>query len=491
MEFPVWLDWTLAVSLTFAAIEIAGIALAIDAVMRNRTPQGTIAWVISLVLLPVAAIPFYLVFGNRRFNGYVKALRRGQKSMRSLWQQAHDAVEPFAIRPSPPREPGDESPGGEAESGFCATVGRLVALPATRGNAARLLIDGEATFEAILAAIAQAKRDVLVQYYIVRDDGIGRRFREALLEARRRGCAVRFLYDVLGSSQLEDSYFAPLREAGCEVAGFRGSDKGNRFQIQFRNHRKTVVVDGEIAFVGGINVGDEYLGLDPAFGPWRDTHVEMRGPSVMSVQLAWCEDWHWATGAIPELPWSPKEVEGGLVGLVLPSGPADELETCMLMFLHLIGQAKRRLWIATPYFVPDPGIIAALQLAAKRGVDVRVMIPEKGDNRLVWLSMFSYYPDVIPAGVKLYRYTKGFMHQKVVLADRVAAVGTANFDNRSFRINFEMTVLSEGEQVAEAMAEMLRKDFERCHGAKLADFERRPWWFRAMSRAARLASPVQ
>lgn len=491
MEFPVWLDWTLAVSLTFAAIEIAGIALAIDAVMRNRTPQGTIAWVISLVLLPVAAIPFYLVFGNRRFNGYVKALRRGQKSMRSLWQQAHDAVEPFAIRPSPPGEPGGEPRADDEAAGFCATVGRLVALPATRGNAARLLIDGEATFEAILAAIAQAKRDVLVQYYIVRDDGIGRRFREALLEARRRGCAVRFLYDVLGSSQLEDSYFAPLREAGCEVAGFRGSDKGNRFQIQFRNHRKTVVVDGEVAFVGGINVGDEYLGLDPAFGRWRDTHVEMRGPSVMSVQLAWCEDWHWATGAIPELPWSPKEVEGGLVGLVLPSGPADELETCMLMFLHLIGQAKRRLWIATPYFVPDPGIIAALQLAAKRGVDVRVMIPEKGDNRLVWLSMFSYYPDVIPAGVKLYRYTKGFMHQKVVLADLVAAVGTANFDNRSFRINFEMTVLSEGEQVAEAMAEMLRKDFERCHGAKLADFERRPWWFRAMSRAARLASPVQ
>lgn len=491
MEFPAWLDWTLAVSLTFAAIEIAGIALAIDAVMRNRTPQGTIAWVVSLVLLPVAAIPFYLVFGNRRFNGYVKALRRGQKSMRSLWTQAHDAVEPFAIRPDPPREPGGEPRAGDVPPGFCATIGRLAALPATRGNAARLLVDGEATFEAILAAIAKAKRDVLVQFYIVRDDGIGRRFREALLEARRRGCAVRFLYDELGSSDLDSGYVAPLREAGCEVAGFRGSAKGRRFQIQFRNHRKTVVVDGEVAFVGGINVGDEYLGLDPAFGPWRDTHVALEGPCVMAVQLAWCEDWHWATGAIPELSWSPKAVEGGIEGLVLPSGPADELETCMLMFLHMIGQAKRRLWIATPYFVPDPGIISALQLAAKRGVDVRVMIPERGDNRLVWLSMFSYYPDVIPAGVKVYRYTKGFMHQKVVLADLVAAVGTANFDNRSFRINFEMTVLSEGVEVAEAMAEMLRKDFERCHGARLADFERRPWWFRAMSRAARLASPVQ
>lgn len=491
MEFPVWLDWPLAVSLTFAAIEIAGIALAIDAVMRNRTPQGTIAWVVSLVLLPVAAIPFYLVFGNRRFNGYVKALRRGQKSLRSLWEQAHDGVEPFAIRASPPREPGGEPTVDGEASGFCATIGRLAALPATRGNAARLLVDGEATFDAILAAIAQAKRDVLVQFYIVRDDGVGRRLRDALVAARARGCAVRFLYDELGSSDLESGYFATLREAGCEIAGFRGSAKGHRFQIQFRNHRKTVVVDGEIAFVGGINVGDEYLGLDPGVGPWRDTHVELRGPCVMAVQLAWCEDWHWATGAIPELSWSPKAVEGGIEGLVLPSGPADELETCMLMFLHLIGQAKRRLWIATPYFVPDPGIIAALQLAAKRGVDVRVMIPEKGDNRLVWLSMFSYYPDVIPAGVKVYRYTKGFMHQKVVLADLVAAVGTANFDNRSFRINFEMTVLSEGAQVAEAMAEMLGKDFERCHGARLVDFERRPWWFRAMSRAARLASPVQ
>ena len=491
MEFPAWLDWTLAVSLTFAAIEIAGIALAIDAVMRNRTPQGTIAWVVSLVLLPVAAIPFYLVFGNRRFNGYVKALRRGQKSMRSLWEEAHAAVEPFAIRPRQPQGPGDAPADDDFEAGVCATIGPLAALPATRGNAAQILIDGEATFEAMLSAIAQAKRDVLVQFYIVRDDGIGRRFRDALLEARRRGCAVRLLYDVLGSSQLDDTYFAPLREAGCEVAGFRGSDKGHRFQIQFRNHRKTVVVDGEIAFVGGVNVGDEYLGLDSAFGPWRDTHLELRGPCVMAVQLAWCEDWHWATGSIPELRWSPTAVEGGISGLVLPSGPADEFESCTLMFLHLIGQAKRRLWIATPYFVPDPGIIAALQLAAKRGVDVRVMIPEKGDNRLVWLSMFSYYPDVIPAGVRVYRYMKGFMHQKVVLADDVAAVGTANFDNRSFRINFEMTVLSEGPDVAEAMAEMLHRDFERCHGASLGDFERRPWWFRAMSRAARLAAPVQ
>jgi cardiolipin synthase len=489
VEFPAWLDWPLAASLALAAIEIAGIALAIDAIMRNRTPQGTIAWVVSLVLLPIAAIPFYLVFGNRRFNGYVKALRRGQKSMRSLWEHAHAAVEPFAVRAASPDGPRDAVP--SEERGVCATLGRLTALPATRGNKARLLVDGEQAFEAILAAIAEANRYVLVQFYIVRHDGIGRRFREALLAARRRGCEVRLLYDELGSADLDVDYFAPLREAGCEIAGFRGSAKGHRFQIQFRNHRKTVVVDGETAFVGGINVGDEYLGLDPAFGPWRDTHVEIRGPSVMAVQMAWCEDWHWATGTIPELSWSPKAVEQGIVGLVLPSGPADELETCMLMFLHLIGQAKRRLWIATPYFVPDPGIISALQLAAKRGVDVRVMIPEKGDNRLVWLSMFSYYPDVIPAGVKVYRYTKGFMHQKVVLADLVAAVGTANFDNRSFRINFEMTVLSEGEQVAEAMAEMLHKDFERCHGARLADFERRPWWFRAMSRAARLASPVQ
>lgn len=480
MELPAWLDWTLAVAVAFVAIEAAGIALAIDAIMRNRTPQGTIAWVVSLVLLPVVAIPFYLVFGSRRFNGYVRAIRRGKSSMRSLWEQAQRAVRPHAVPP--------ETAGASA----CAALGRLAALPATRGNRVRLLVDGEETFAAILAGAEAAREYILVQYYILRDDGAGRRFRDALLAARGRGVAVRVLFDEIGSASLPDRYLAALREGGAEVSGFRTTRRGNRFQMNFRNHRKSVVIDGRLAFSGGLNIGDEYLGLDPRFGAWRDTHLEVEGPCVVPIQLAWCEDWHWATGAVPPLRWEPAAAaEDGHEVAVVPSGPADELETCSLAFLHLISTARKRLWIATPYFVPDEAIIAALQLAARRGVDVRVMVPRRSDNALVNWSSFSYYPDMIPAGVRLYRYGPGFLHHKVLLSDAVAVVGTANFDNRSFRINFEMSVASEGGEIAEAMAAMMRRDFERCHGARLADYESRPWWFRVRSRAARLLGPIQ
>jgi len=481
VELPVWLDWTLAISAAFAAVEVAGIVLAIDAVMRGRTPQGTIAWVLSLVLLPIAAIPFYLVFGNRRFHGYVRAIRRGQTNMRSLWQQAHAATAPHALETS------------TRDDAHCAALACLATLPVTSGNHARLLVDGEATFDAIVEAIEGAERYVLLQFYIVRNDEVGRRVRDALIEARRRGVEVRFLYDEIGCSRLDEPrFFGVLREAGGEARAFLTTRRGNRFQIQFRNHRKIVVVDGRIAFVGGLNLGREYLGLDRDMGPWRDTHVRLEGPAVAAVQLAWCEDWQWATGTVPELDWVPEpRSPGPLQALVLPSGPADELETCALMFLHLITRARRRLWIASPYFVPDPGIIAALQLAAKRGVDVRVMVPEKSDNLLVRFSMFSYYPDVIPAGVKLYRHTSGFLHHKVVLADDTAAIGTANLDNRSFRINFEITVIGEGPEIGEAVSAMMRRDFERCHGARLADFTARPWWFRAAARGSRLLSPVQ
>lgn len=473
------LDWTLVVALAVLAVEVAGVVLAADAVMRNRTPQGTIAWAIALLLMPAISIPFYLTFGSRRFDGYVRAIRRGQAELHALWKRAREAVEPFAVHES------------QASDGLGPALEHLSTLPATTGNAAELLVDGEATFEAILAGIGRARTYVLSQFYIVRDDGLGRRYRQALLDAQLRGVQVFFLYDEIGCAGLADAYLVPLQEAGCHVSGFKTTKGGNRFQINFRNHRKIVVVDGREAFVGGINVGDEYLGLDAEVGAWRDTHLRLEGPSVLGVQLAWCEDWKWATGTVPELHWEPAvPVHGPNRVIVMPSSPADPFETCTLMFLHMVCSARRRLWIASPYFVPDEGITAALQLAAKRGVDVRVMIPERTDNWLVKLSAYSFYPDIIPAGVKVYRYHSAFLHHKVVLSDDTAAVGTANFDNRSFRINFEITVLAEG-AIGGAVEAMMQRDFERCHGVSLGEFQRRSWWFRVGARVARLMSPIQ
>ena len=210
-----------------------------------------------------------------------------------------------------------------------------------------------------------------------------------------------------------------MQIAGIATSAFHTTKgKTNRFQLNFRNHRKIVVVDGKIAYLGGHNVGDEYLGKHPKFGAWRDTHVRIEGPAVQFIQFSFVEDWYWATKGIPELNWEPcKAADGGEDTLVIASGPADSLETCGLMFVQAINQARERVWIASPYFVPERGIMAALKLAVLRGVDVRIMLPGKADHKLVYWSSFSFISEAEPVGVKFYRYKEGFMHQKVVLVD--------------------------------------------------------------------------
>ncbi|MBW2462976.1 MAG: cardiolipin synthase, partial [Deltaproteobacteria bacterium] len=268
---------------------------------------------------------------------------------------------------------------------------------------------------------------------------------------------------------------------------------GNRFQINFRNHRKVVVVDGQTAWIGGHNVGDEYLGEDPKFGHWRDTHMRMEGPAALAAQLSFVEDWRWATDDMLGLDWTPRPAEGGDASvMIVPTGPADSEETATLLFMHAINMAHERLWLASPYFVPDEAIVFALQLACLRGVDVRILIPDKADHLLVYLAGFSYFDDVEHAGVRFYRYTDGFLHQKVMLVDETAAsVGTANFDNRSFRLNFEITAMVGDPAFVDQVERMFEEDFSHSRQMHPGELAERPWWFRFAVRLARLTSPLQ
>jgi len=254
-----------------------------------------------------------------------------------------------------------------------------------------------------------------------------------------------------------------------------------------------VVVDGKVAWVGGHNVGDEYLGRDPEFGHWRDTHMRIEGPAVLSVQLSFAEDWYWATGKRLDLSWVPVASEDGDVPvLIVPTGPADGLESANLMFVHAINSATERIWIASPYFVPDRPIITALQLAALRGVDVRILIPDKADHLAVYLAAYSYLEETESVGVKFYRYLDGFLHQKAMLIDKnVSAIGTANFDNRSFRLNFEITAVIADEDFAAEVEEMFEADFAKSRIMDAGEYDRKPWYFRFGVRLARLTSPVQ
>ncbi len=245
--------------------------------------------------------------------------------------------------------------------------------------------------------------------------------------------------------------------------------------------------------MGGLNVGDEYLGRSRKFGPWRDTHVRVTGPVVQCVQAAFFEDWHWTSGQLLTLDWEPRAAESGKSRFVLalPSGPADEWETCTLFFMHAIQQTTRRLWIASPYFVPDEQFITALQLAALRGVEVRVLIPDKADHLLVWLAAWNHFPAAERAGIQIWRYTEGFMHQKVMLFDDYCCVGTANFDNRSFRLNFEITLAFADAEFSGQIAEMLERDFARARRVRPGELEQRSFWFRLAARIARLTAPIQ
>ncbi len=464
----------------FVLVEIAGIVMALRAVMTARTSQGAVAWAIALVTFPWISLPLYAVFGGRKFRGYRIARRSGDAGIRALARRIEGQFAPVLQR----------EPGAQVQP--FAALERLALMPFLGGNDARLLIDGEATFAAILEALAQARDYVLLEFYIVHDDGIGRALHAALLECRRRGARVLFIYDPVGSHTLPASYIESLRTAGAQVEPFLSTrNPMRRLQLNFRNHRKIVVVDGHLAYVGGHNVGDEYLGCVPKLSPWRDTHIELRGPAAGAVQLAFLEDWNWVAGEIPDLHWRAEAVEPrDLPVLVVPSGPADELDTCSLFFTHLINCAQRRLWISSPYFVPDEPVVAALQLAVMRGVDVRILLPGRPDHRSVYLAGISFVEDLRGSGVRLFRFQKGFLHQKVMLCDDAAIVGTANLDNRSFRLNFEISVLVADAQFAGDLAGMLALDFENSREIDAAALARMTLLTRVASRAARLFAPV-
>jgi len=465
-----------------AGLHGLGALAALDAIFHARTSQGAIAWSLSLFIFPYLALPLYLIFGGRKFYGYVEARRRGNQQIEHLTRAAQDA-----------HGGGIRAVFTRAEEHFAA-LEKLARLPFSEGNAARLLVDGENTFQAIFEAVEEARDYILAQFYIVWDDSLGRAFRERLIRAARRGVRVYFLYDSIGSYNLPRSYLEPMHAAGILTAGFTGRSKGRGrpFQINFRNHRKIVVVDGRKAFVGGHNVGDEYLSRNPKLSPWRDTHVEVAGPAVLGVQLAFLEDWFWMTHQAPSLNWTPEPRQRpGRRILVLPSGPADDLDTCGLMFTQVIHSAKRRLWLVSPYFVPDEKVIGALQLAVLRGVDVRILLPEKTDQILVHLAAFTYLEETLPFGIRVFKYKEGFLHQKVFLKDDdLAGVGTANLDNRSFRLNFEITMLFADGDFARRVESMLEADFARSRELDMGEIDGKPGWFQVGTKLARLCSPV-
>jgi len=467
--------WALGVS----AMHALGVLTALSALLTTRSSQSAIAWIITCVVIPYLAVPAYWLLGNR-FSGYVLARRSSNARLHEMLR---------ALRDYAP----DQIGLSEEWVQSCHVFEQLAAMPFTRRNRAELLIDGEASFESIFRRIEEARDYILVQFFIVRSDALGWRMQRALAAKVQAGVRAYFLYDQIGCHSLSKRYLNALAASGVQVRPFK-TNRGwwTRFQVNFRNHRKMVLVDGRWAATGGANLGVEYCGHSRRFGYWRDTMIAVQGPAVQEIQLSFVEDWFFVSDETPELNWRPqKATENGQLVLVLPTGPADELHTCSMMFTQAIHSSEERLWITTPYFVPDNEIIRALQLAALRGVDVRILLQENPDHRMVYWASFTYLAELERTGVKFFRYTKGLLHEKVVLVDdQIALVGSANTDNRSFYLNFELTLLVADKAYATEVEAMLNNDWAHSRETGSEEFERKGTLFRLAAHVSRLLSPV-
>ncbi|MGB3024449.1 cardiolipin synthase [Paradevosia shaoguanensis] len=463
--------WFLAANFLLAA------ACAIREVMNSRTSQGSIAWLLSLIMLPFPTAFLYLIFGWKLFDDYDTVQTHSGRRARAEQAAALKLTDPETTSQWP-------------------VLANVAQMPFLRGNDAELLIDGEATFASIFAGIRRAQDYILIQFYIIRDDRLGQQLAELLIERARAGVTVRILYDDVGSNGLPLAYLQRLRDAGVQVASFNQRHPFLRIygptRINYRSHRKVVSVDGKEAWVGGHNVGVEYLGEDPRFGHWRDTQVHVTGPAALAVSLVFREDWEWATGErlVATMP-DDVEMPGDQPVLVMPTGPADKLEGCAIAFTEVIARARKRLWIVSPYFVPGLDVQTALYAAALRGVEVRLLLPKKPDHILVWLASNSHADQMIGHGISVYRYLAGFLHEKIILVDdTIAGVGTVNFDNRSFTINFECTLWFTHPDMIAAVDRMLDADFAASHETRLEDVRAQPWLQRFIGQAARLFSPI-
>lgn len=463
------------ITFLFYALGILGAGLAL---WRSRTPQGAVAWIVALLSFPFLAVPLFAIFGRSRFQGYLKKRTEFEGAAEAEIREAELLYHEQVMAKPQLRT-------------LASTVDHSRQPVFTGLNQTQLLIDGEAAFRAMLDEIARAEKYILLQMYIFRADGIGHQFAEALLKKASEGVRVYLLFDRIGTD-LKSSFVDRLRRGGISLEYFRSTKSWRtRFQINFRNHRKVLIVDGNSAFVGGLNIGDDYLGRWKSVGPWRDTHLRLQGPAALAAQLSFVKDWYWSTEEIPNLDWNATRYENGADALVLHTGPADQRETCLLSHIAMINSAVERIWIANPYFVPPEGIINALTLAGFRGVDVRVLLPSYSDNRWVMYASEVYIGQLIKDGVQFYRYLPGFMHQKVMLIDNEAVtVGSANLDSRSFFINFEITAISADPNLISDVSRMLQSDFQKSRLVTPDEMNKRSFPRRLLSRAVHLASPI-
>lgn len=479
---------TVSLSLVETALLLFNLSIVFAIVfVERRNPTVALAWVAVLLLFPYAGFVLYLLFGRhiyseRRFRlkgrDDQRVLSRIRRQARALDERRIEFADPAAERFRPLMR-------------LLLAEDRAVIWTQSR---VEYEDRGEAHFAAMLEAIRSARHYIHVEYYIIRNDELGRRFIEALAERARAGVAVRLVYDAVGCARVGRHFFRPLTEAGGRAVPFFPGLLGLvNFRINFRNHRKILVVDGDVGFLGGYNIGVEYLGEGP-LGPWRDAHLRLEGDAVQSLQARFLMDWNYAAhdslgledGFFPE----PRPA-GTVACQVASSGPDTPRLTIKEGFLKLIASAVKTIEITTPYFVPDDSVLDALRVTAVSGVHVRIMIPSKPDHLFVYWATLSYIGSLLDAGVRAYTYDRGFLHAKTCVVDGEACtVGTANWDVRSFKLNFETNAFIYDRGVCNELRRAFERDLEHCTELTLERYAAQGRLIRVKESISRLLTPL-
>ncbi|MDH6371117.1 cardiolipin synthase [Paenibacillus sp. VTT E-133280] len=466
----------------FSTLTVISISLAIF--MENRNPSTTMSWILLLALIPVLGLVFYFLFGQNVF----KRRKYDKKAQRDL--MAYERIENDALRTHQ-----DWSVFDPSRQKLLLLSKTLARTPISFASETRILTNGEETFGTLLLELRQAKHHIHMEYYIFRADHIGTRIQQILIAKARAGVSVRFMYDAVGSFQLSRAFLKELVDAGVQVASYGNSTSFFSSRVNYRNHRKIVVIDGDVGFMGGLNVGDEYLSRSKTYGFWRDTHMLVRGEAVRTMQIIFLQDWMHTTGEkILEQDYLTPQLHfmtGDGAVQIIASGPDNERRALKNIFFSMITSAEKSVWIASPYFIPDEDILTAIRVAAISGLDVRLLFPAKPDKWIPFLASHSYFPALLEAGVKIYEYEKGFIHSKLLIVDgEIATIGTANMDMRSFHLNFEVNaLLLQTESVTRIVADFER-DLLSTTQIVQETFMNKRMVVRMLESAARLMSPL-
>jgi|LGOV01.1.fsa_nt_gb cardiolipin synthase len=456
---------------------------------ENKDPASTVAWLLVLILLPILGFVLYILFGRN----IGKKFKKSNKTNSGFKKLKRAEIQKQLVEYLPTIK-NDETK--YLNKYLVKLLLNNASSPFSINNKVEVLVNGNNTYFRMLKDIRDAKESIHFQFFIIKNDGIGNEFKKALIRKSKEGIKVRIIYDSVGCWKLGKNYINELKESGIEVYPYSpvmfpllSRD------LNYRNHRKIIVIDGKIGFVGGLNIGDEYLGKNIILGFWRDTHLRMIGNAVLSLQEIFLRDWETVSGEnIYNKEYYPKtkEIVGESLIQIVSSGPDSEWQCIMKAYFMMISKAKKRIWINTPYLVPEESLRLGLVIAALSGIDVRIIIPNKPDHYFVYWASRDNIEEFLKAGVKVYTYEKGFIHSKIVLVDSItASVGTANFDYRSLEINYEVNAFIYDPVIVRDLEKNFLRDLKHSKEIILEEHLNRGLKEKFLEATGRFVSPLQ